>query len=106
MGLNVRFTAAVIVIVIVGFSASAYIFSSQSFGGLATSIDMIMVDKSRYIEKIDVCLEIQTIGDVTLNSFTQKWAIDFKEKIMEAESGEELESIMNEFYTIVSHCKP
>jgi len=25
---------------------------------------------------------------------------------MEAESNEELESIMNEFYTIVSHCKP
>jgi len=25
---------------------------------------------------------------------------------MKAESNEELESIMNEFYTIVSHCKP
>ena len=106
MGLNVRFTAAVIVIVIVGFSASAYIFSSQPFDGFATSIGMTMVDKSQYIEKIDDCLQTQTIGDITLNSFTQKWAVDFKEKIMEAESGEELEGIMNEFYTIVSHCKP
>ena len=106
MGLNVRFTVAIIVIVIVGFSASAYIFSSQTFDGLTTSINMAMIDKSKYIEKIDNCLEIQTIGDITLNSFTQKWAFDFKEKVMGAESNEELESIMNEFYTMVSHCKP
>ena len=106
MGLNVRFTVAVIAIIIVGFSASAYIFSSQAFDGLATSINMTMIDKSKYIEKIDNCLEIQTIGDVTLNSFTQKWAFDFKEKIKKAGSSDELENLMNEFYTIVSHCKP
>ena len=106
MGLNVKFTVAVIAIIIVGFSASAYIFSSQAFDGLTSSINMAVIDKSQYIEKIDDCLEIQTIGDITLNSFTKKWAFDFKEKIMKAESDEELEGIMNEFYTIVSHCKP
>ena len=106
MGLNVKFTVAVIAIIIVGFSASAYIFSSQAFDGLTSSINMAVIDKSQYIEKIDDCLEIQTIGDITLNSFTQKWAFDFKEKIMKAESDEELKGIMNEFYTIVSHCKP
>ena len=106
MGLNVRFTVAVIAIIIVGSSASAYIFSSQAFDGLAGSINMAVIDKSQYIEKIDNCLEIQTIGDITLNSFTQKWAFDFKEKIMKAESNEQLDGIMNEFYTIVSHCKP
>ena len=106
MGLNVKFTVAVIAIIIVGFSASAYIFSSQAFDGLTSSINMAVIDKSQYIEKIDNCLEIQTIGDITLNSFTQKWAFDFKEKIMKAESDEELKGIMNEFYTIVSHCKP
>ena len=106
MGLNVRFTAAVIAIIIVGFSASAYVFSSQPLDGLTDSIGMIVIDKSQYIEKIDDCLYTQTIGDVTLNSFTQKWAFDFKEKIEKAESSDELENIMNEFYTIVSHCKP
>ena len=106
MGLNVRFTVAVIAIIIVGFSASAYVFSSQSFDGITASVDMAMIDKSQYIEKIDDCLTTQTIGDVTLNSFTQKWAFDFKEKIMKGETSEELENIMNEFYTIVSHCKP
>ena len=105
MGLNVKFTVAVIVVVVVGFSVSAYIFSSQSFNGITTSIDMAMVDRSQYIEKIDDCVQSQTVGDVTLNSFAQKMAFDFKEKIKNAEP-RELENIMSEFYTIVSHCKP
>ena len=103
MGLNIRFTVGVIVIIVVGFSASAYFFSMNPF---MDSISMMMVDKSQYIENIDQCLSEQTIGGITLNSFTVKWAADFKQKIMEAETNEELESTMNEFYTIVSHCKP
>ena len=103
MGLNVRFTVGVIVIIVVGFSASAYFFSMNPF---TDSISIMMVDKSQYIENIDQCLSEQTIGGITLNSFTVKWAADFKQKIMEAETNEELESTMNEFYTIVSHCKP
>ena len=103
MGLNIRFTVGVIVIIVVGFSASAYFFSMNPF---TDSISMMMVDKSQYIENIDQCLSEQTVGGITLNSFTVKWAADFKQKIMEAETNEELESTMNEFYTIVSHCKP
>ncbi len=106
MGLNVRFTVGVIVIIVVGFSASAYFFSMNPLGEFSDSISIVTVDKSKYIEKIDQCLSEQTVGGVTLNSFTAKWAADFKEKIMEAESNEELENNMNEFYTIVSHCKP
>ena len=103
MGLNVRFTVGVIVIIVVGFSASAYFFSMNPF---TDSISVMMVDKSQYIEKMDECLSKQTIGSVTLNSFTAKWVADFKEKIMKVETTEELENTMNEFYTIVSHCKP
>ena len=103
MGLNIRFTVGVIVIIVVGFSASAYFFSMNPF---TDSISMMMIDKSQYIEKMDECLSKQTIGGITLNSFTAKWVADFKEKIMKAETTEELESAMNEFYTIVSHCKP
>ena len=106
MGINVRFTVGVIVIIVVGFSASAYFFSMNPLGEFTDSISIVTVDKSKYIEKIDQCLSEQTVSGVTLNSFTAKWAADFKEKIMEAESNEELENAMNEFYTIVSHCKP
>ena len=106
MGINVKFTVGVIVIIVVGFSASAYFFSMNPLGEFTDSISIVTVDKSKYIEKIDQCLSEQTVSGVTLNSFTAKWAADFKEKIMEAESNEELENNMNEFYTIVSHCKP
>jgi len=104
MGLNVRFTAAVIAIVIVGFSVSAYVFSSDTLGGVTGSINAMMVDKSQYIEKIDDCLRAQSVGDITLNSFTHKWAADYKLKIQEAETSEKVERLMDEFYTI-TNCK-
>ena len=80
MGINVKFTVGVIVIIVVGFSASAYFFSMNPLGEFTDSISIVTVDKSKYIEKIDQCLSEQTVGGITLNSFTAKWAADFKEK--------------------------
>jgi hypothetical protein len=105
-GFDIRFKVTIIVIAIIGFSASAYIFSSEPFSELTDNVSANVLDKSQFIDQIDQCLQKQTVGDITLNSFTQKWAFDFKEKVSKAETNQELESIMNEFYTIVSHCKP
>ena len=105
-GFDMKFKVTIILIAVIGFSASAYIFSSEPLGDLTDTINISMIDKSQFIDQIDQCLEKQTIGDITLNSFTQKWAFDFKEKIAKAETNQELENLMNEFYTIVSHCKP
>ena len=105
-GFDMKFKVTIILIAVIGFSASAYVFSSEPFSGLTDSVSISMIDKSQYIDNIDECLQKQTIGDITLNSFTQKWAFDFKEKITKAETSQELEVLMNEFYTIVSHCKP
>ena len=105
-GFDIRFKVTIIVIAIIGFSASAYIFSSEPFGELTENVGASILDKSQFIDQIDQCLQNQTVGDVTLNSFTQKWAFDFKEKISKAETNQELNSIMNEFYAILSHCKP
>jgi len=105
-GFDMKFKVTIILIAVIGFTASAYVFSSEPFGGLTDSVSISMIDKSQYIDNIDECLQKQTIGDITLNSFTQKWAFDFKEKITKAETSEELEVLINEFYTIVSHCKP
>ena len=105
-GVDMRFKATIIAIAVIGFTASAYVFSSEPMNELTGAISTGMIDKSQFIGQIDQCLAKQTIGDITLNSFTQKWAFDFKEKISKAESNQELESLMSEFYTIVSHCKP
>ena len=105
-GFDMKFKVTIILIAVIGFSASAYIFSSEPMGDLTNTINISIMDKSQFIDQIDQCLEKQTIGDITLNSFTQKWAFDFKEKIIKAETNQELERLMKEFYTIVSHCKP
>ena len=105
-GLDMKFKVTMILIAVIGFTASAYVFSSEPMGDLTDAINVSIVDKSQFIAQIDECVQNQTIGDITLNSFTQKWAFDFKEKIEKAETNDELEGIMNEFYAIVSHCKP
>ena len=99
MGINIKFTAAVIAVAVVGFTASAYFFSGQSISG-----DW-MFDKSKYIQEIDACLESQTLGDISLNSFATSILINLKHQAEAAESEEEIKEILDRLYEITS-CKP
>ena len=99
MGINVRFTVAVIVVGVVGFTASSYFFSGQSI-----SSDW-MFDKSKYIQEIDTCLESQTLGDISLNSFATSFVTNLKHQAEAAESEEEIKEILDRLYEITS-CKP
>jgi hypothetical protein len=99
MGINVKFTVAVIAVAVVGFAASSYFFSGQPISG-----DW-MFDKSKYIQKIDACLESQSLGDISLNSFAKQFVATLKEQALEAESEEEVKDIVNRLYTITD-CEP
>ena len=99
MGINVKFTVAVIAVAVVGFTASAYFFSGQSI-----SSDW-MFDKSQYIQKIDACLETQTSGNISLNSFATNFVTNLKEQAEAAESEDEIKEILDKLYEITS-CKP
>ena len=99
MGINVKFTVAVIAVAVVGFAASSYFFSGQPISG-----DW-MFDKSKYIQKIDACLESQSLGDISLNSFAKQFVANLKEQALEAESEEEVKDIVNRLYTITD-CEP
>ena len=99
MGLNVKFTAAVIAVVVIGFTASSYFFSTQPI-----SSDW-MFDKSKYIQKIDACLESQSMGDISLNSFAKQFVTNLKAQAEAAESEEEVKEIINRLYTITD-CEP
>ena len=99
MGINVKFTVAVIVVAVVGFTASSYFFSGQSISG-----DW-MFDKSKYIQKIDACLESQSLGDISLNSFAKQFVTNLKAQAEAAESEEEVKEILNRLYTITD-CEP
>jgi len=99
MGLNVKFTAAVIAVVVIGFTASSYFFSVQPISG-----DW-MFDKSKYIQEIDACLEAQSFGDITINSLAKNFVTNLKEQAEASQSEEEIKEIMNRLYDITS-CKP
>ena len=99
MGINIKFTAAVIAVAVVGFTASAYFFSGQSISG-----DW-MFDKSQYIQKIDACLDSQSLGNISLNSFAKSFVTNLKHQAEAAESEEEVKEILDRLYEITS-CEP
>ena len=100
MGINVRFTVAVIAVVIVGFTASSYFFSTQPISG-----DW-MFDKSKYIQEIDTCLETQTLnGEISLNSFATSFITNLKAQAEASESEEEVKEILDRLYEITD-CEP
>ena len=96
MGLNVKFTAAVIAVAVIGFTASSYFFSGQPISG-----DW-MFDKSKYIQKIDACMESQTLGEISLNSFAKNFITNLKAQAEAAESEEEIKEIVDRLYEITS----
>ena len=99
MGINVKFTIAVIAIAVIGFTASSYFFSGQPISG-----DW-MFDKSKYIQKIDACMESQTLGEISLNSFAKNFVTNLKVQAEAAESEEEIKEIVDRLYEITS-CEP
>ena len=99
MGINIKFTAAVIAVAVVGFTASAYFFSGQSISG-----DW-MFDKSKYIQEIDACLDSQSLGNISLNSFAKNFVANLTQQAVAAESEEEIKEILDRLYEITS-CEP
>ena len=98
MGINVKFTVAVIAVVVIGFTASSYFFSTQPI-----SIDLY--DKSKYMQQIDACLESQSFGDITINSLAKNFVTNLKEQAEASQSEEEIKAIVDRLYEITS-CKP
>jgi len=99
MGINIKFTVAVIAVVVIGFTASSYFFSTQPI-----STDW-MFDKSAYIQKIDACLESQSFGDISINSFGKSFIENLKQQAEASLSEEVVNEILNRLYDITS-CEP
>jgi len=99
MGINVKFTIAVIAVAVIGFTASSYFFSTQPI-----SSDW-MFDKSKYIQEIDACLESHSFGDISINSFGKSFVENLKQQAEASQSEEEIKEILNRLYDITS-CEP
>jgi len=99
MGVNIKFTAAVIAVAVIGFAASSYFFSGQPISG-----DW-MFDKSKYIQEIDACLEAQSFGDIAINSLAKNFVTNLKEQAEASQSEEEIKAIVDRLYEI-TNCEP
>ena len=100
MGINVRFTVAVIAIIAIGFGGSFYIFSS----GLMDEI-IVPFDKSKYIEQIDACIESKFIGNVGTSSYVLSLGESMKKQIEETDSEDTAKEILVRLYNI-TNCEP
>ena len=101
MGLNVKFTVAVIAVIAIGFTGSSYIFSS----GLMDEIKIPTFDKSKYIEKIDACMDSLFIGNIGVNSFAISLGESLKQQIEETESEDTAKEALARLYTS-TNCEP
>ena len=96
-----RFTVAVIAIIAIGFGGSFYIFSS----GLMDGIEIPTFDKSKYIDKIDTCMNSLFIGNVGVNSFAISLGESLKQQIEETESEDTAKEILARLYDATT-CEP
>ena len=101
LGINVRFTIAVIAIIAIGFGGSVYIFSS----GLMDGIKIVTFDKSKYIDEIDACIESKFIGNVGTSSFVQSMAESMKQQIEETDSEDTAKEVLARLYN-TTNCEP
>ena len=101
MGINVKFTVAVIAIISIGFGGSFYIFSS----GLMDGIEIPTFDKSKYIDKIDTCMDSLFIGNVGVNSFAISLGESLKQQIEETDSEDTAKEVLARLYD-TTNCEP
>ena len=100
------FPILVIVVAIVGFSASAYFFSQTEIT-IENPISMEIQINNPVMKEIERCIEQNLAGEssIALNSFNTNMLLTLKETAMETEDEKELELIKEKLYTL-TNCKP
>jgi hypothetical protein len=100
------FPIIIIVVAIVGFSASAYFFSQTEIT-IENPISMEIQSNNPVMREIESCIEQNLAGEssIALNSFNTNMLLTLKETAMETEDEKELEQIKEKLYTL-TNCKP
>ena len=100
------FPILVIVVAIVGFSASAYFFSQTEIT-IENPISMEIQINNPVMKEIERCIEQNLAGEssIALNSFNTNMLLTLKETAMETEDEKESEQIKEKLYTL-TNCKP
>ena len=99
------FIILVIAIAVIGFSASAFIFSDDNITlSLPVSTLSGTLDKQAVINEIDRCMNENLNGHMTVNSFNTNMLMNLKQNVNDAETEQSLEQIRKTLYQ-VTDCK-
>ncbi len=98
-----QFLIILVSVIIIGFSASTYIFSqgaiSIEFDGIT---DSISAKKAKLINEINKCISQNSIADgsITMNSFENNLLSNIIKQVEDAKDNETLDSISEQIYTM------
>ena len=100
------FPIIIIVVAIVGFSASAYFFSQTEIT-IENPISMEIQSNNPVMREIESCIEQNLAGEssIALNSFNTNMLLTLKQTAMETDDENELEQIKQKLYTL-TNCEP
>ena len=99
------FIILVIAVAIIGFSASALIFSDNNITlSLPVSTLSGTLDKQTVLNEIDRCMNENLNGHMTVNSFNTNMLMNLKQNVNDAETEQSLEQIRKTLYQ-VTDCK-
>ena len=99
------FIILVIAIAVIGFSASAFIFSDENITlSLPVSTLSGTLDKQAVLNEIDRCMNENLNGHMTVNSFNTNMLMNLKQNVNDAETEQSLEQVKKTLYQ-VTDCK-
>ena len=98
------FPIAVIVVAIIGFSSSAYLFSESEIS-IKSPISIETQNNNSVLDEIEGCIEQNLAGGtVAMNSFNTNMLLTLKEAASEVKTEQELEEIRQRLHNLTD-CK-
>ena len=95
------FIILVIAIAVIGFSASAFIFSDENITlSLPVSTLSGTLDKQAVLNEIDRCMNENLNGHMTVNSFNTNMLMNLKQNVNDAETEQSLEQVRKTLYQV------
>ena len=98
------FIFILVVVAVVGFSISTYIFAQNDIlSNFSVSSETKTIDNKKLIDDIDTCLGQNLVGgSITINSFNNNMLTMLKQEAIDADSQQEIQEIRDKFNQLVN----
>ena len=98
------FIFILVVVAVVGFSISTYIFAQNDIlSNFSISSETKTIDNKKLIDDIDTCLGQNLVGgSITINSFNNNMLTMLKQEAIDADSQQEIQEIRDKYNQLVN----